>query len=100
MPRQWQCSGNVLSGCQDTPWFVLLLPYYEQSTIANAFNYSLGSSGPLLGTGGLPLGLFANSTVTSTKLAMFQCPSDRDNQFTYPAPLNSLLPADSRGTTP
>jgi prepilin-type processing-associated H-X9-DG protein len=92
-----KCSGNVLSGCQDTPWFVLLLPYYEQSTIANSFNYSIGSSGPLLGTGGLPLGLFANSTVTGTKLAMFQCPSDRENMFTYPAPYNSILSSDTRG---
>src|SRR6185312_3183004 len=23
-------SGNVLSGCQDTPWFCLMLPQYEQ----------------------------------------------------------------------
>ena len=93
-----KCSGNILNGCQDTPWFVLLLPYYEQSTIANAFNYSLGSSGPLLGPAGLPLGLFANSTVTSTKISMFQCPSDRDNQFTYPAPYNSIITSpDTRG---
>ncbi len=93
-----KCNGNVLSGCQDTPWFVLLLPYYEQSTLSNAFNYSLGSSGPLLGQAGQPtLGLFANSTVTSTKLAMFQCPSDRDMPFTYPLPYNTILSADTRG---
>jgi prepilin-type N-terminal cleavage/methylation domain-containing protein/prepilin-type processing-associated H-X9-DG protein len=92
-----QCSGNVLSGCQDTPWFVLLLPYYEQSTVSNAFNFTLGSSGPLLGPSGLPLGLLANSTVTSTKLSMFQCPSDRDTPFTWPAPYNTLLAPDTRG---
>ncbi len=92
-----KCSGNVLSGCQDTPWFVLLLPYYEQSTISNSFNYSIGSSGPLMGMDGLPLGLFANSTITGTKLAMFQCPSDRENMFTYPAPYNSILSSDTRG---
>jgi prepilin-type N-terminal cleavage/methylation domain-containing protein len=92
-----QCSGNVLSGCQDTPWFVLLLPYYEQSTIANSFNYTLGSAGPKLGFGGLPLGLFANSTVTSTKLAMFQCPSDRETDFTYPGIPTTILPPNTRG---
>ena len=96
-PGSGQCSGNILSGCQDTPWFVLLLPYYEGTTIANAFNYTLGSAGPTLGPGGLPLGLFANSTVTSTKLAVFQCPSDRDTQFTYPPPYNTILPPYSRG---
>src|SRR5208337_829615 len=92
-----KCNGNVLSGCQDTPWFVLLLPYYEQSTLSNAFNYSLGSSGPLLGPQMLPLGLFANSTVTSTKIAMFQCPSDRDTLFTYPPPYKTFLSTDTRG---
>ena len=92
-----QCSGNVLSGCQDTPWFVLLLPYYEQSTIANSFNYTLGSAGPTIGFGGLPLGLFANSTVTSTKLAMFQCPSDRETDFTYPGDPDGDPPPEYAG---
>ncbi len=90
-----QCSGNVLNGCQDTPWFVLLLPYYEQLTTSNAFNYSLGSSGPLLGPSGLPLGLFANSTVTVSKLGMFQCPSDRDTPYTWPPPYNTVIPFPS-----
>jgi prepilin-type processing-associated H-X9-DG protein len=45
----------------------------------------------------LPLGLFANSTITSTNLSMFQCPSDRVTTFTYPAPINSVLPDDTRG---
>ena len=43
--------GNIHSGCQDTPWFVLLLPYFEGTTIANAFNYTVGSGGPLTGAG-------------------------------------------------
>src|ERR1700740_1268506 len=34
-----QCpGGNVLSGCQDTPWFVLMLPQFEQTPMYNAFN--------------------------------------------------------------
>ena len=88
-----QCAnGALLSGCQDTPWFVLLLPYYEGSTTANAFNYSIGSEGPLLGIAGLPLGFFVNSTVTVSKLGMMQCPSDREVAFTWPAPYSSVMP--------
>lgn len=87
-----QCAnGALLSGCQDTPWFVLLLPYYEGSTISNAFNFSIGSSGPTTGPAGLPLGLFVNSTVTVSKLAMMQCPSDREMSFTWPAPYSSIV---------
>jgi prepilin-type N-terminal cleavage/methylation domain-containing protein/prepilin-type processing-associated H-X9-DG protein len=69
-----QCpSGNVLSGCQDTPWFVLMLPQFEQTPLYNAFNFAVGSSGP--GN----IGLAINSTITATKVALFQCPSDRIN---------------------
>ncbi len=74
------CGGNVLSGCQDTPRFVLLLPQFEQQPMYNAFDFSLGAAGP--GNAGLA----ANDTVTSTKIALFQCPSDRDMQFTPPIP--------------
>ena len=87
-----QCgNGALLSGCQDTPWFVLLLPYYEGNTIFNAFNFSTGSSGPLSGPAGLPLGFFVNSTVTVTKLGMMQCPSDREETFMWPAPYSAIL---------
>jgi hypothetical protein len=72
-------------------------PVYEGTTIANAFNYSIGWSGPTAGPGPITLGLYANSTVTSTKLAVFQCPSDRDLPFTWPAPFNTSLPNDTRG---
>jgi prepilin-type processing-associated H-X9-DG protein len=67
------------------------------ATIANAFNYSIGWSGPTAGPGPITLGLYANSTVTSTKLAVFQCPSDRDLPFTWPTPFNTSLPNDTRG---
>ena len=73
-----QCpGGNVLSGCQDTPWFVLMLPQFEQTPMYNAFNFAVGSSGPVL-TRPSTLGAFVNSTVGMTKIALFQCPSDRD----------------------
>src|SRR6188472_287845 len=29
---------SILQGCQDTPWFVLLLPFVEQEQFAGAFN--------------------------------------------------------------
>ena len=73
------CDGTPFSGCQATPWAVLLLPQLEQSALFNAFNVALGSEGPS-GTG-----FIANSTVASTKLAVFQCPSDRESAFRFSA---------------
>jgi len=34
-------SGNVFKGCQDTPWFCLLLPFFEQGTMAIACHPAL-----------------------------------------------------------
>src|SRR5450432_1768535 len=34
---------TIFDNCQNTPWFVLMLPQFEQQNQANAFNYSLGS---------------------------------------------------------
>jgi prepilin-type N-terminal cleavage/methylation domain-containing protein/prepilin-type processing-associated H-X9-DG protein len=79
------CGGNVLNGCQDTPWFCLMLPQFEQTPMYNAFNFIVGAGGPLVGPR-LPLGNFVNSTVVLTRIALFQCPSDRQNQYTPPAP--------------
>jgi prepilin-type N-terminal cleavage/methylation domain-containing protein/prepilin-type processing-associated H-X9-DG protein len=71
------CGYNFFQ-CQDTNWFILMLPQFEQGTLANAFNYTVGAGGPLIG---LPVGFFANSTVTATKIGIFQCPSDIENKF-------------------
>jgi prepilin-type N-terminal cleavage/methylation domain-containing protein/prepilin-type processing-associated H-X9-DG protein len=82
--RIWQagpfgCTRNTtFSGCQDTNWFVMLLPQIEQGALSNAFNFTLGSVGPA------SAGFFANSTVTTTKINTMQCPSDRQNPFQYP----------------
>jgi prepilin-type N-terminal cleavage/methylation domain-containing protein/prepilin-type processing-associated H-X9-DG protein len=78
MPGASNCGTNIFSDCQNTPWFVLMLPYFEQGNLANSYNYALGAEGPLMP---LPLGYFANSTVAATKISTFQCPSDRDMQF-------------------
>jgi len=74
------CDSNIFGNCQNTPWFCLMLPYIEQGNLANSFNYQLGAIGPS-DSSGLPMGFFANSTVASTKIATFQCPSDRQNTF-------------------
>ena len=73
------CPRGIFVGCQNTPWFVLMLPQFEQQNLANSFNYALGTEGPLAP---VPLpGFFANSTVPATKLSLFQCPSDRENSY-------------------
>jgi len=74
------CSDPAFTGgCQSTPWFVLMLPYIEQSGLANSFNYSVGMEGPMTAQG--PLAYFANSTVPSTRINGWQCPSDRQEIF-------------------
>ena len=76
--RIWSNSGfpTIFAGQQNTTWFCLMLPMFEQGNLANAFNYSLGSEGPS-STGDVG-GYIANSTVAATKIAIFQCPSDRN----------------------
>ena len=70
------CSSFGFSNnCQNTPWFVLMLPYIEQAPLYNSFNATIGSEGVQY------LGFFVNSTVEITKIASFQCPSDNVNYF-------------------
>ena len=74
-----------------------MLPQFEQTALANAFNYTVGSGGPLRG---LPVGFFANSTVMATKMSLFQCPSDNPNTFQItPSYVGGLLsgPIASKG---
>src|SRR5208282_5128759 len=51
------CQTPYGDNCQNTPWFVLMLPYLEQAPLYNAFNASIGIEGPAL------LGYVTNSTV-------------------------------------
>ncbi|MGE3820055.1 MAG: DUF1559 domain-containing protein [Isosphaeraceae bacterium] len=69
---------TIFAGAQNTTWFILMLPQFEQSALYNAFNFDLGAEGPV---SPLPFGFFANSTVSATKISVFQCPSDRENKF-------------------
>ena len=81
-----QAFPTIFSNCQNTPWFVLMLPQFEQQSLANAFNFSLGSEGvPSTNPQDTFIGFFANSTVASTKVGLFQCPSDQARQFQIPA---------------
>jgi prepilin-type N-terminal cleavage/methylation domain-containing protein/prepilin-type processing-associated H-X9-DG protein len=66
------------NGCQNTPWFVLMLPYLEQSTLYSAFNASIGIEGV-----GPLLGYVVNSTVHRTQLPSFQCPSDIPQSLSF-----------------
>jgi prepilin-type N-terminal cleavage/methylation domain-containing protein/prepilin-type processing-associated H-X9-DG protein len=81
--RIWQaglngCNRNsTFSGCQGTNWFVMLLPHLEQQSLYNSFNFLLGTEGPGFS------GFNTNTTVTTTKVGIMQCPSDRQNQFQY-----------------
>ena len=81
-----QAFPTIFSNCQNTPWFVLMLPQFEQQSLANAFNYSLGSEGvPSTNPLDTFAGFFANTTVASSKVGVFQCPSDQVRQFQIPA---------------
>jgi len=78
MPGVGSCSRCIFCNCQNTPWFVLLLPQIEQQNLYNALNVSLGMEGVM---SPLPLGFFSNYSIAATKVASYQCPSDRINQF-------------------
>jgi prepilin-type N-terminal cleavage/methylation domain-containing protein/prepilin-type processing-associated H-X9-DG protein len=74
------CSGFGFGfGCHETPWFVLMLPYIEQGPLYSAFNASIGIEGPSL------LGYVVNSTILTTKIPSFQCPSDNEQVFSFAA---------------
>jgi prepilin-type N-terminal cleavage/methylation domain-containing protein/prepilin-type processing-associated H-X9-DG protein len=82
-------SPNFGNNCQNTPWFLMMLPYIEQGPLYNSFNASLGMEGPSL------LGFIVNSTVYTTKIASFQCPSDNQTNFAF-----SALSAATGGAVP
>ena len=73
----------IFQGCQDTPWFVLLLPYVEQEAFASGFNYEVG----VVGNFNLPIppypvpGMSVNFTIVTKWIGTFQCPSDQQRNF-------------------
>jgi prepilin-type N-terminal cleavage/methylation domain-containing protein/prepilin-type processing-associated H-X9-DG protein len=84
-PSATQAFPTILAGVQNTPWFVLMLPQFEQQALYNSFNFALGAEGP---NQPFPLGFLANVTVESLKVGLFQCPSDSINTYQFPPPLN------------
>jgi prepilin-type processing-associated H-X9-DG protein len=56
-----------------------MLPYIEQAPLYASFNASIGIEGPSL------LGYIANSTVHTTQIPSFQCPSDNPQKFSFAA---------------
>jgi prepilin-type N-terminal cleavage/methylation domain-containing protein len=67
----------------NTTAFTLLLNYIEQSAMSNAYNFMLPScpstnAGVNMTPVGGPASYLANTTVTSSKLAAYLCPSDSD----------------------
>ena len=73
------CMSPGGANCQNTPWFVLMLPYIEQAPLYNAFNASIGIIGPA------SLGFVINSTVMTSRIASFQCPSDNIQTYSMAA---------------
>jgi prepilin-type N-terminal cleavage/methylation domain-containing protein/prepilin-type processing-associated H-X9-DG protein len=85
---------TFFAGAQNTPWFILMLPQFEQGTLAAAFNFSTGIEGPIIGAG--PPGFTLNATVIQNKIGVFQCPSDTARGFSAVLPGSGLTTA-SRG---
>jgi prepilin-type N-terminal cleavage/methylation domain-containing protein len=76
------CKGTPNHGRVGTSGFVMLLPYLEQTTLYNAFNFSRGPW--LTNTETAPMGgtwLDVHQTVLATQLAVFRCPSDTSERF-------------------
>ncbi len=80
MPGAICSSPGFGNNCQNTPWFVLMLPYIEQVATLQ-LRSTRRSAWRGLTLGPLPGGFIINSTVFTTKIASFQCPSD--NVATY-----------------
>ena len=81
--RIWSNVGfpTIFAGQQNTTWFEMMMPMFEQSALANAFNFDLGAEGVPGGGLNAAMGFFANATVSATKISLFQCPSDRQMTF-------------------
>jgi prepilin-type N-terminal cleavage/methylation domain-containing protein/prepilin-type processing-associated H-X9-DG protein len=78
-------------GCQNTPWFVLMLPFIEQAPLFNSFNAAIGMEGTMAPLG-YPAGFLINSTVYTTVIPSFQCPSDTPSTFSFQAAVGNRAP--------
>ena len=88
-------NGGV-NGTLNTTGFALLLPFIEQTAMANAYNYSQASSNWVVSGNVNVMGqAAANSTVVGSLVPIYACPSDQppnvvtDNPITYFFRLNA-----------
>ncbi len=82
------CSGtpvNPTQGIMNLNGLTTLLPYVEQAALYSATNFSLPMSDVVWNSGARPLigSPLANSTVVSTKLSVFLCPTDNGTNTVY-----------------
>jgi len=80
--------GRILN----TTGFTMILPFMEQTTLSNAYNFSQTSSNGVKVNGGPNAGLVGsqvvNTTVVGTLVATFACPSDQ------PPTINNVTTGD------
>ena len=70
-------SNGKIGGVLNTTGFALLLPFIEQTALANAYNYSQPSSNSITsGNTRLMGSAIVNTTVVGTLVPIFACPSD------------------------
>src|SRR5262245_23430238 len=84
-----RCGIGIWNGCQNTPWFMMMLAYIEETPLASAYSFDVGADGPIPPLP--PLGVPVNATVLRHKIGLFQCPSDRENTFS-PDPARMPFP--------
>jgi prepilin-type N-terminal cleavage/methylation domain-containing protein/prepilin-type processing-associated H-X9-DG protein len=66
----WPCQPSLR-----TPWTMHILPYLEETTVANAFNYSVGIAGAGWS------GSYGNMSIVATRINVLNCPSDAPQIF-------------------
>ena len=75
-------------------WVAMTLPFFEQTTVYNAINFSLPVNGDNFGPSGTTtgnMGAKSNGTALMTPIATLMCPSD-------PSPTFSRIPRADSGT--
>lgn len=85
---------NIFTGNhQDTPWFVLMLPFIDGLQLYESFNVDIGSIGRISGAPPYLIdGFNANFTVVLTPINNFTCPSDLDRKFSINPAYQGALP--------
>jgi len=75
-------TGDTTGSLLNTTAFTMILPFIEQAQLANAYNFMQTSSNNAWQAAPGPTGLagtaFVNTTVVSTLVAGYWCPSDQD----------------------